>query len=153
MTEKVLLEKKFSNGIKVCFYDLSKKVAADRWMVKINCEALFEPGKDAFDAIEDENLVHGLKDKFARGVTHTISKERNFIDEQDKDAILVELLTQLQDNVFLYLGSDRFPQSLLQKKIDDFQKEFELTQKMGAVVAVQDEEEEGPADFSACFRD
>ena len=153
VTEKILQEKKFPNGIKVGFYDLSRKVAADRWLVKVRCEASLELGDDAFQSVEDENLVDELKRKFDGEITHVICKERNFIDEKEKDAVLSELLTQLQENVCAYLGGERFPQRLLQKKIADFQTEFELARRLAPVPAEPDEDDEGPADFSACFRD
>lgn len=152
MTENILLTRKLPNGIRVTFYDMSKRLAADRWLVKVRCEAVLALAPEDYGIIDDLELLDALKQKFAGGVTHTIVRERNFIDEREKDAICQELLSQLEENAFVYLGGERFPASLLEKKIGDFRKEFELERKRSAVAGAVDEDD-GPADFSACFRD
>lgn len=152
MIEKVLLEKNLTNGMRVTFFDESKKVAADRWLVRIRCEAVLLPADEMFPNDAEAELRREFMEKYGAGVRHVIIKERNFIDERDRDAVRDDLLRQLLDNAFAYLGGARFPGSLLEKKFTDFRQERELARRMSELTG-DEEDEDGPADFSFCFRD
>ncbi|MEW6674371.1 MAG: hypothetical protein AB1427_21965 [Thermodesulfobacteriota bacterium] len=152
MTEKVLLEKKLTNGMRVTFFDESKKVAADRWLVRIRCEAVLVPADEMFPNDAEGELRQEFMEKYGAGVRHDIVRDRHFIDARDRDAVRDDLLQQLVNNAFAYLGGARFPGSLLEKKFADFRQERELARRMSELAGEEDEED-GPADFSFCFRD
>ena len=92
-----------ANGIQVTFYDLSRRIAADRWLVKIKCESVLKVQEEQFDAIDDSDLASAMKQDCSSTVIHTIFRERNFIDESEKDGILQELFSQLSENARTYM--------------------------------------------------
>lgn len=141
-----------ANGIQMTFYDLSRKIAADRWLVKVKCEAVLQVPDELFDAIDDAGLASAMKQDCANTVIHTRYRERNFIDEKDKDGVRQGLFKQLSENARAYMGGELFSRKLFEKKVAEFKLKY-LVQKERERLAVIDEEDEGPADFSACFRD
>jgi len=141
-----------ANGIQVTFYDLSRRIAADRWQVKVKCQAVLKVQEEQFDSIEDAELASAMKQDCSHAVIHTILRERNFIDESDKDGILQELFNQLSENVRTYMAGELFARKLFEKKVDEFKLKYLVQKQMEQQVAV-DDEDDGPADFSACFRD
>jgi len=149
---KILESTMLANGIQVTFYDLSRRIAADRWLVKIKCESVLKVQEEQFDAIDDSDLASAMKQDCSSTVIHTIFRERNFIDESEKDGILQELFSQLSENARTYMGGELFARKLFAKKIDEFKLKY-LMQKEIERQAATDEEDDGPADFSACFKD
>lgn len=141
-----------ANGIQMTCYDLSRKIAADRWLVKVKCEAVLQVPDELFDAIDDADMASAMKQDCANTVIHTRYRERNFIDEKDKDGVRQELFNQLSENAQTYMGGELFSRKLFEKKVAEFKLQYQI-QKERERLAVTDEEDEGPADFSACFRD
>ncbi|MBU4264123.1 MAG: hypothetical protein KKC76_19905 [Proteobacteria bacterium] len=141
-----------ANSIKVTFYDLSKKIAADRWLIKVKCEVALPVQDEQFDAIADAELASAMKQDCANTVIHNLFRERNFIDEKDKDGVLQELFNQLDENVRTYMGRELFPRKLFEKKVEEFRLKYQMQKEMERS-ATTDDEDDGPADFSACFRD
>ena len=151
-TDKILDSMVLPNGIRVTLYDLSKKIAADRWLVKVKCEAVLQVHDDWFDSLADAEMAAAMKQDCAHGVQHTLLRERNFVDEKEKDAILQELFDQLSENAKNYMGGDLFSRKLFAKKADDFKLKYRMQKELEGQTAV-DEDDDGPADFSAYFRD
>jgi hypothetical protein len=149
---KILESNMLANGLQVTFYDLSKKIAADRWQVKVKCESVLKVQDELYDAIDDAELASAMKQDCANTVIHTFYRERNFIDEKEKDGVLQELFNQLSENVRTYMGGELFSRKLFEKKVDEFKLKY-MVQKERDRLAATDEEDDEPADFSACFRD
>lgn len=141
-----------ANGIHVSFYNLSRKIAADRWLIKVKCDALLPLRDDFADSVEDTEFRIFVKDRCKNGLVFTVVKERTFIDESEKDDLLSEMLAQLEKNSLQYVGSELFPEKFLERKMEDFKNEFRVRQEM-AKVKKNEEEDEEPVDFSACFKD
>lgn len=146
------LSKTLSNGIEVTYYDLSKKMAADRWLVKIKCDLLLIIDDALFDKISDKELRSGMVEKYRDGMVYSVTKERTFIDETEKENVFDQLLRQLDENAIFYVQSKKFPQKLFASKLEEFVKEFQVKKQMGMLHELE-EDDDGPADFSACFED
>ncbi|MEW6518799.1 MAG: hypothetical protein AB1461_05245 [Thermodesulfobacteriota bacterium] len=149
---KILESMVLANGLKVMFYDLSKNIAADRWLIKVKCEAVLAVPDEWFDAVDDAEMASAMQQDCAQTVVHAVCRERNFIDEKDKDRILHELFKQLLANARTYMAGELFARKLFAKKVDEFKLKYLVQQQLGRQVEVEDEDD-GPADFSACFRD
>lgn len=149
---KILESIMLANGIKVTIYELSKKIAADRWLIKVKCEAALNVQDDQFDALDDAELASAMKRDCANTVIHNLFRERNFIDEKEKGEVLQELFDQLTENVRAYMGGELFARKLFEKKVEEFRLKYQMQKEMERV-ATTEEEDDGPADFSACFRD
>lgn len=154
-SEKILAAAVLPNGITVTFYDLSRKVAADRWLVKVKCEADFEVGEQLFASLNDAKLAVALQEDGANRMRHQLFRERNFIDAREKDAVLHDLFTKLHENAITYMGSELFLRRLFEKKVEAFTLENRIQEEIRrqAALAEGEDDDDGPADFSACFKD
>lgn len=146
--ESIVLE----NGLQVTFYDFSKKVAADRWLVKVECEAVYKVNDDFFSVIDDAEMASAMKRDCAESIRHLLSRERNFVEENDLEAVRQDLFDHLYENARRYMSGELFVQKLFEKKVEEFRSKY-LVQKELERMTHDEDDDEGPADFSACFRD
>ncbi|MBI5559152.1 MAG: hypothetical protein HY885_16125 [Deltaproteobacteria bacterium] len=149
---KILEIKKFPNGIEVRFADLSRKLAGDRWLVKVKCEAVLDVREEWFADIDDAELAAAMKLDCAGRVRHAIYRERNFVDAHDKDRIVEEIFRHFQENALTYMSGEVFPRKLFKNKVEAFGLRYRIEKEM-SVSSAPDEDDDGPADFSGCFRD
>lgn len=153
MNEEILLQTTFANGIRVTLSDCSRRVAADRWLIKIRCSAVAPFSSSSLAGLDDPRLAAALDEKFGGGIEYRLQRERNFVDEQEREAVRDEMVRQLEENAFGYMADAGFPVRLAVKKIEEFRRKYEVARHYEALAADEEEEESGPADFSACFRD
>ena len=140
------------NSIQVAFYDLSKPIAGDRWFVRICCVATLPVSEVFFEYLdEDKEILNAMKISCEDGLTMEIVKERNFVDEQIKDDVVKMFIDQITVNSLGYMGSKIFPQKLFLSKLEEFKKQYVVQKEM--LINEPLDEDDGPADFSACFRD
>lgn len=156
--ETVLLENlELANNLSVSLYDLSRKVAGDRWLIRIKCIAVAGLPEKFFkkklEAESDPGLVDDIKEKFDGSLSFEMSRELNFVDENDKEGATVFLMDSLKKNIMDYMGRESFVDKLLAKKYEEFRQEILTRRAAGLTEQEEDDEDEGPADFTACFRD
>ena len=150
---QLIKEQKLANGLTLSFIDCSKCVAADRWLVKMQGEVKF-PLADVVwpeDAGDDPELLALIKERLGESISFILSKERNFIDADEKEALLGELVAQVEDNLVGYLSDPSFPEKLLARQYEEMRQQ--CLQERQQVYSSVDDEDDGPTDFSACFRD
>jgi len=142
-----------ANGIIVSYENMSRLIAADRWLVKIKCKVFCPVNLDDLSSLagDDQELLAELRNVFAEGLSHEILRERNFVDEAEKQEIIEEIIAQYEINVENYMGSDVFTRRLLKTRAGEIVDSFRLRQNMPPEPVMDDDD--GPADFSACFRD
>jgi hypothetical protein len=152
--EKLIEAKTLKNGVKVSLFDFCKPIAADRWYVKILCRIEV--------AVPEEKLAgSGLEVKEQKvfcklcnnTLVHEFIKERNFIDEKEKDEVVAAIISQIQENSLGYMANQVFADNLFQQKVDEFMREQDVLRQMAMVKADFEDDDDGPADFSACFKD
>lgn len=150
----LLSSQSFNNGVKVSFYNISKNMTGDRWIVKVKCDAIYPLTDNDWVVLqeEDADLVAGMKEKYSQGLVLSIVKERIFVDEGEVNEVLGQLLEQFEENVINYMSSDIFPQKLFKQKLEEWRKEYQVKKEMGLLEESEEEVDE-PADFSACFAD
>ena len=78
-------------------------------------------------------------------------RERNFVDEAEKDQITAEILDTINENITGYLSAEQFAQKLFISCYNEAKADCQLGKS--AVLDDQDEDDDGPADFSECFRE
>lgn len=110
-----------SNGLKVELYDMSRKVAGDRWLVKLLARIPVAVTKKAFEGLSDPEMhfneylsAHGDKIFFEQ------IKERNFIDEKEKDALFCQMQDEVKIHLLGYMGHTNFADGVLKREITDF---------------------------------
>lgn len=154
MTENIIEERQMDNGAQLKIIDQSRKIAGDRWFVKVSCQAIVPVTDKLYPTQEDHLLLQKIKDAMGHEMTFVIDKERIFVAEEDKEEVLNLLVAQINENMLAYLQSEALPSRLFGKRYEELRKKclFQL-QNPSAEDDEEDEEDDGPADFSACFRD
>ena len=151
-SEKLIETKALDNGVTVSLYDFCKPIAADRWYVKIVCRLELALSPQLLTTTELSDVDRELLLERAGGVLcHEFAKERNFVDENEKAAVVSGLIASMYENSLSYVANPVFAENLLRQKVEEFRKEMEVRRQM--VVESPEEDDDGPADLSACFRD
>ncbi len=148
-----LEERRLANGLAVAVWDLSKKIAGDRWLVKIHCQTLIPVAEEFFLRLQeaDSGLLEEVRARMGEQVAFDVIKERNFVDEAEKDAILKAMVEQVSGNMVRYLANPKFPEKFFSSKYEELRKACLVERHYRA--QGEEDEEEGPADFSSCFRE
>ncbi|MDH3360527.1 MAG: hypothetical protein OEL55_06605 [Desulfobulbaceae bacterium] len=146
-------EKKLANGLTLSFTDYSKPLAADRWFVKMQGEIKL-PLPETIWPDTDKNdtaLFTLIKEQMGDSVSYILTKERNFVDAAEKDMVLSDLVAQVEENLISYLSNPTFAQKLFARKYEEAREQCLIDQQKTPVSVIDDDD--SPADFSACFRD
>ena len=146
-------ERTLANGVTIRYLNESKKLAGDRWLVKLRCHATIpiqEWMREAMAGPGPENRFCRDHILSAGVLHHDIVRERNFIDAKEREGLFTELLDSLETTTLGYLASEPFVRQLFAKKHAEAKQLF--TQQGHADHQVDDDDPPGPADFSDCFR-
>jgi hypothetical protein len=143
--------KELANGVTITYVDESKKLAADRWLVKLRCRATIPLQGWMWNSMlgEDPRTIF-CRERLAGGLAHEIVMERNFIDKTERERLLAEMVCTLEETVLGYIGREAFVRQLFTRKLAESTLHFDQQRPEFLVDDV--EEPPGPADFSACFR-
>ena len=109
------------NGLAVEFYDYSRQVAGDRWLVGLMARVPIEAAARTFASLSngDAAIEEFLK---AKGPIVYFEKkvERNFIDHAEKDRVLTDLLESFKGHCLAYIGHQGFADGFLRRQAKDF---------------------------------
>lgn len=148
---EILSENKLVNGVELSIIDESKKIAGDRWFVKLCGRALVPWSGEMEELLQKAggDLKH-LKDSLGE-IVFEIVRERNFISETEKQKTIDVMLSDIQENIVTYIEKPMFIEKLVEKRIIEWREACnrevltDASQELNA-------EEDGPADFSDCFK-
>ena len=147
---KLLENKQLGNGMTLTIEDASKVIAGDRCNVKISCLMSIPVNDNWFEGLPDDfKEIRKVKGLIGKDIEYRVDKERRFVDLDDKDDIVEELVAQINGNISSYISSDLFPERLFAKRYG------EEMEKLSIVLTEEESEvdDDGPADFSSCFED
>jgi len=109
------------NGLTADVYDYSRKLAGDRWLVGLTIRIDIEVRESDFSQFENSReLFEKFREEHGNSVTFEIKKERNFIDQREKDEIFAELLGSVKENTLKYMGHERLADNFRRKKLAEF---------------------------------
>ncbi len=111
------------NGLKLEFYDLSRKLAGDRWYVgvvaridiPVTDSLLMQP---QFSPFSDQEIKAALGET----VRFQQKQERHFIDELEKDAMLNRLMNSFIQSSLTYLSHPDFSTKFVLKEFQAYRK-------------------------------
>jgi hypothetical protein len=116
MKEELIKTIDLENNRQLQFYDDSRKVAGDRWMVSLIVR---------MEIPVAETLIHGdgqfadMENDILRVVGERVvfeqKRRRIFVDESKKEAVLEELCKTFEDSTFRYLAHESFPKKYVLK--------------------------------------
>lgn len=120
---KMIEEITLPNGLNVQFYDYSRRVAGDRWLVGLLVRIPIKVEREDFSTFENgEELYKGFLEKHGDEIAFELQKERNFIDEREKDEIFSTLLSTLKKHALSYMGHKDFAKGFKKRKIEEFKQ-------------------------------
>ncbi len=120
--EELLVEKlALANGLDVYFYDCSRKIAGDRWYVKLLARIPVETNKERFERLGGEpHLYDDFVEATGGIVNFELHKERNFVDEREKDQVFKAILSRLKEHALDYMAHEDFADKFLKREIQAF---------------------------------
>ncbi len=152
----IVYEAQMDNGLVVTIADLSKRLVADRWLVKLVCEASLPITAELWDRHrpEDLELLAEIRKVMGESLCLRVLKEKNFIAEAEKEMITQDMISRLREHIFAYLDDPAFPEKLFLRRYTEAREQCRLAaqRRVEAASGEEQDEEEGPADFSHCFR-
>ncbi|MGB9712496.1 MAG: hypothetical protein ACP5J5_06435 [Dissulfurimicrobium sp.] len=118
----LLIEKiDLPNGLVVELYDCSRRIAGDRWYVKLLARASVRVTSDAFAHLSEcEAMFREFLDTRGELVYFDKEFERNFIDQREKDGLLREFVERLKKDALSYIGRPEFIPRLIRRQVNDF---------------------------------
>ena len=148
---ELLIDKKLNNGMHLSFYNDSRKVAGDRWLVVLKLETSVPLTEKMLDEISNSDECDFLLDKFNGNLSFVLERKRHFVDEKEVEGTLEDLMLLAENNWAEYLDRDDFAQQLFKKKLAEFEAQF-LLEKQTRLNEAKVRDVEEPDDFSACFK-
>lgn len=154
---EILEQRSLDNGMSLTLSDLSRKVAGDRWLVRVVWEAVIPVAEDLFSRLpETDPLLHSaVREGLGQSITFSVARERNFVADGDRAAMVDSLRQQGLANMLSYLSSPLFPEKLFLRRYEEETQACLLARHLAAQQQERDSQagDDGePADFSACFR-
>lgn len=146
------MEKTLANGVTIAYLDESKKVAGDRWLVKLRCRVSAPLQGWMVEAVSGSDLQAAFcRQRLGAGLRHETVLERNFIDAGARERVLAEMIDGLEETLLGYLATEGFARQLYRKQLAEATEHFRR-QAVPPVPQAEVDDPPGPADFSACFR-
>lgn len=152
--KKILYSEVCGNGIEITVADLSRKIAGDRWLVRlaITVEGRMPPASVPSLSPDDLSACEG---RCTAAGEHKVSKvfhrERNFVDDGERQGVVEDLLKRLQTTIFPYLRTSAAMQKLLAANGAPRYESAGRSEAANRFAHL--DREEGPADFSSLFRE
>jgi len=117
MKEKLIKIMELNNGMKLNFYDASRRLAGDRWLVSLIIrmeipvvEALINDKGKSMASVGEIKKMLGEKVLFEQ------KRERIFVEESEKQTVFEEVYNFFTDSVLGYLSDNAFPKRYVLKK-------------------------------------
>jgi len=153
----IIEQRSLENNMTLTVYDQSKRMAGDRWLIKIICEAELPVDEGFFSRLDEADLAlqAEVREMMAGSVKFSAVKERTFVAETERAALVERMVADILTNMVTYLNKPGFPEKLFARKYAELRKTCDTARHYRRL---QDDDcdgrdEEGPVDFSACFKD
>lgn len=105
------------NGMQLNFYDASRKIAGDRWQISLIVRMEI-PITDVLikDPDQSTQSVNEIKTVLGENVLFEQKRDRNFIDDAQKEEMFKELYDTFLNSTLVYLSNEAFPRKYIAKK-------------------------------------
>jgi len=124
MEQTLIKSIELSNGLKLNFYDISRKLAGDRWYVGVIARINI-PLIDSL--LTNQHLsqysVEEIRNALGESVCFQQKRERHYIDEREKDDLLKGLMDSFIKRTLNYLSLPDFPGKYVLKEFQAYRKQ------------------------------
>ena len=117
MKEKLINTMELTNGMHLNFYDASRRLVGDRWLISLIIrmeipvvEVLINDEEKFMDSVGEIKKVLGEKVLFEQ------KRDRIFVSESEKQTVFEEVYIFFIDSVLSYLSNKAFPKRYVLKK-------------------------------------
>ena len=117
MNEKLIKTMELKNGMKLNFYDASRRLAGDRWLISLIIrmeipvvEALINDEGASLESVDEIKKMLGEKVLFEQ------KRERIFVAENEKQTVFENVYNFFIDSALAYLSNNAFPKRYVLKK-------------------------------------
>ena len=108
MKQTLIKTIELSNGLKLYFYDISRKLAGDRWYVGFIARVEIPITFLAGHADSPEVNIEKMKDVLGETVRFEQKRDRHYIDEKEKDVLLKGLIDDFLASTLPYFSEKDF---------------------------------------------
>jgi hypothetical protein len=120
MTEKLIKSENLENGIKLDIFDACRPLIGDRWQITLIARATVSVKAAMSDDKEGEGDADAICKALGDEVVFEQKRERNFIDDAEKDALFQSLFDLFQESTRKYVAHPDFPRKLVAKEYRTF---------------------------------
>lgn len=126
MNEKLIETIQLKNHMQLDIFDCSRKLAGDRWLIKLVARMKIPVSEVLFHNISPSGeAVNEIKNVLGENVFFEQKRERMFIDKTEKETTFKELYDSFMASTFDYLSNDAFPEKYVLKKFrEKVEKDF-----------------------------
>ncbi len=121
------------NGLTLQLMDLSRRVAGDRWNVRVKA-AIGISVEDVLSKMKQTHRKEEIESVLGKEVVFEKEMIRNFIDERERQAVVDQLCRSFLENAMTYLSRQHFAERFLFKQYRETleRKRIENLLKKGA---------------------
>ncbi len=110
------------NGLKAEFYDCSRRLAGDRWYICLLTRVPVHVREQDFEDYAESCDIFREFCAHTGGIVHfEVKKERNFIDEREKDEVFASLLNR-QKAQLAYMGHSNFARGVIRRHLAEYKE-------------------------------
>ena len=120
--EQLIKSIPLDNGQVLNIYDASKKIAGDRWRVNLVARILISVDEISLENNAAMPPIDEIKHILGDTVEYETKKERNFIDDKEKQTVLNDLLDTFIKYSSPYLSHPKFTKRFIIKKYHEYKK-------------------------------
>ncbi len=116
MKEQLIKSIPLNNGQVLNIYDASKNIAADRWQVNLVARMIISVYEINSENNAEYPPIDEIKQALGDTVEYEVKKQRNFIDDKEKKAVLTDLLDTFIKYSVPYLSHPDFAERFILKQ-------------------------------------
>ena len=114
MAEKPIETIPLDNGLELEIYDMSRPLAGDRWLVRLEALVNVDFEEEAFESLEDrDRIVAVLRGIYGERVPYQYIQEKHFVDKSNKEKVLQQFVANVKESQVPYLGHPYFSKRFL----------------------------------------
>jgi hypothetical protein len=123
MEQTLIKTIELSNGLKLDFYDISRKLAGDRWYVGLIARIdILMIDSLLINQHLSQYSVEEIRNALGESVCFQQKRERHYIDEREKDDLLNDLMDSFIKRTLNYLSLPDFPGKYVLKEFQAYRK-------------------------------
>ena len=131
-TRKIIDQQHLENGIELLLYDRSRVTAGDRWQVELKCEAHIPIDKSYWELVshEEAHLLPDIRKILGDRLVFVTTKQRNFVDANERETVLQEMVHQVFNSILKYLKKAHFPREFFKTQYREALQKVLIQQAM-----------------------